>query len=356
MSAGRFREVFGRDPDAVAEAPARANLLGEHTDYNGGFVLPTPLPYRTVVEVGAADGAVGGMLTMHATQFDETVERRLGEPRRGDWSDYVLGSVSVLAQKGIAVPPMRLAIDSDVPMGAGISSSAALEVAVLRAVRALLQVEVDDVTIAKLGQEAENGYVGMQCGIMDQMVSSLGTLGKALFLDTQDLTTELVDLPVDERVAIIHCGVAHKLTEGGYNTRRSECEAACQALGVANLRAVSMDGLDRVDALPEPLNRRARHVVTENQRVLDGVAALRGGDMARFGALMNDSHRSQRDDYEVSIPEIDALADSAQRHGAIGARLTGGGFGGSIVALVRKADYDDWLAKVLADRPAAKPI
>ncbi len=356
MSDGVFRRVFDADPDVVAEAPARANLLGEHTDYNDGFVLPTPLAYRTVVEAGADKGAPGGTLTMHAEQFGESAERRLGEPRRGDWTDYALGSVSVLAQQGIAVPPMRLAIDSDVPMGAGISSSAALEVSVLRAVRALLQIDIDDVTIAKLGQEAENGYVGMQCGIMDQMVSSLGTPGMALFLDTRDLSTDLVPLPTEERVAIIHCGVAHKLTEGGYNTRRQECEAACKVLDVPSLRALGPDDLDRIAALPDPLNRRARHVVTENQRVLDGVAALRAGDVATFGTLMNDSHRSQRDDYEVSIPEIDALAESAQRHGAIGARLTGGGFGGSIVALVPNAAYDDWLASVLADRPAAKPI
>ena len=353
---GVFQTVFGRAPDVEEQAPARANLLGEHTDYNEGFVLPTPLAYRTVVEAGADDGASGGTLTMHAAQFGETVQRRLGEPRRGDWTDYVLGSVDVLAEQGIAVPPMRLAIDSDVPMGAGISSSAALEIAVLRAVRALLRIDIDDVTIARLGQQAENNYVGMQCGIMDQMVSSLGTPGKALFLDTRDLTTDLVELPADERVAIIHCGVAHKLTEGGYNTRRQECEAACKALGVGSLRAIGVEELDRLDGLPDPLNRRARHVVTENQRVLDGVAALRAGDIARFGALMNDSHRSQRDDYEVSIPEIDALVESAQRHGAIGARLTGGGFGGSIVALVPSAAYDDWLAKVLADRPDARPI
>ncbi len=356
MSTGVFQTVFGSAPDAEAQAPARANLLGEHTDYNDGFVLPTPLAYRTVVEAGTDEGAEGGSLTMHAAQFGETVQRRLGEPRRGDWTDYVLGSVSVLAEQGVTVPALRIAIDSDVPMGAGISSSAALEVSVLRAARSLLGLDIDDVTIARLGQKAENSYVGMQCGIMDQMVSSLGTFGKALFLDTRDMATELVDLPADERIAIIHCGVAHKLTEGGYNTRRRECEAACQALGIASLRDIGTDALDRIDVLPDPLNRRARHVVTENQRVLDGVAALKSGDIARFGALMNASHASQRDDYEVSIPEIDALADSAQRHGAIGARLTGGGFGGSIVALVPEADYDDWLAKVLKDRPAAKPI
>ncbi len=353
---GKFRQIYGVDPGAAAEAPARANLLGEHTDYNDGFVLPTPLHYRTVVEAGLAEDGSDQPFTMYAAQFGDSTERQLGEARRGDWSDYVLGCLTVLSEAGIDLPPLRFAIDSDVPMGAGISSSAALEVAVLRSVRALLRLDLDDVTIARMGQRAENSYVGMQCGIMDQMVSSLGTPGKALFLDTRDLTTELVDLPAGERIAIIHCGVAHKLTEGGYNTRRRECEAACEALGVATLRDIGTGELERIDALPEPLNRRARHVVTENQRVVDGVAALEAGDIAAFGTLMDESHLSQRDDYDVSIPEIDALVESAKRHGAIGARLTGGGFGGSMVALVPNADYENWLAKVLADRPAARPI
>ena len=350
---GVFRRIFGVAPDATAQAPARANLLGEHTDYNDGFVLPTPLAYRAVVEAGRGPGPG---VALHAAQFDETVERHLGEPRRGDWTDYPLGCLTVLAEDGMTVPPLRLAIDSDVPIGAGISSSAALEVATLRAVRALLGLDIDDVAIARLGQRAENGYVGMQCGIMDQMVSSLGTPGKALFLDTRDLSSESVDLPADERVAIVHCGVAHRLTEGGYNTRRRECEAACEALGIASLRDIDTDALDRIAALPAPLDRRARHVVTENRRVLDGVAALKAGDIDRFGRLMDESHVSQRDDYQVSIPEIDALVDSAKRHGAIGARLTGGGFGGSIVALVPEGGYEGWLARVLSDRPAARPI
>ncbi|NNG04697.1 MAG: galactokinase [Inquilinus sp.] len=355
---GTFLAMFGAAPDSVGEAPARANLLGEHTDYNDGFVLPTPLAYRTVVEAGPAPASrrAETVFTMHAAQFGETVERRPGEPKRGDWSDYPLGCLLELAAAGHAIPSLRLAIDSDVPIGAGISSSAALEVAVLRAVRALLDLDLDDVAIARLGQRAENRYVGMQCGIMDQMVASLGTFGQALFLDTRDLVTELVPLPAAERVAVVHCGVAHKLTAGDYNTRRRECEAAAAALGVESLRDVGTDALDRLAALPAPLGRRARHVVTENQRVLDGVAALKAGDIARFGALMDASHASQRDDYEVSIPEIDALADSAKRHGAIGARLTGGGFGGSIVALVENGAYEGWLARVLADRPAARAI
>lgn len=355
---GTFQAAFGTAAEAVGKAPARANLLGEHTDYNDGFVLPTPLAYRTVVEAGRApdQGGVAPVFTLHAAQFGKTVERRPGEPKRGDWSDYPLGCLRELAAAGHPVPSLRLAIDSDVPIGAGISSSAALEVATLRAVRALLDLDLDDVTVAQLGQRAENRYVGMQCGIMDQMVASLGTFGKALFLDTRDLTTELVPLPANERVAVVHCGVPHRLTAGDYNTRRSECEAAAAALGVDSLRALTVDDLPRIATLPAPLDRRARHVVTENQRVLDGLAALKNGDIARFGALMDDSHASQRDDYEVSIPEIDVLVESAKRHGAVGARLTGGGFGGSIVALVENAAYEDWLAKVLVDRPSARAI
>ncbi len=356
---GLYETVFGAPPGAVGRAPARANLLGEHTDYNDGFVLPTPLAFHTTVEAGMGDDAAdadAAMVTAHAAQFGATVTRRLDRPRQGDWMDYVVGCLSVLAERGSAIPPLRLAVASDVPMGAGVSSSAALEVAVLRAVRDLLDLDLDDRTLAQLGRRAENRYVGMQCGIMDQMVAALGVFGKALLLDTSDLTTRLIDLPDRHRIAIVHCGVAHKLTEGAYNTRRGECEAAADRLGVASLRDVGLDDLDRIAALAPPLDRRARHVVTENRRVLDGVAALERGDIGAFGVLMNASHDSQRDDYDVSIPEIDALVDSARRHGAVGARLTGGGFGGSIVALVEETAYDAWLRAVLADRPQAQPI
>ncbi len=222
---GLYETVFGASPGAVGRAPARANLLGEHTDYNDGFVLPTPLAFHTTVEAGlgdrAADAGLGdraadagaATVTAHAAQFGATVTRRLDRPRQGDWMDYVVGCLSVLAERGSAIPPLRLAVASDVPMGAGVSSSAALEVAVLRAVRDLLDLDLDDRTLAQLGRRAENRYVGMQCGIMDQMVAALGVFGKALLLDTSDLTTRLIDLPDRHRIAIVHCGVAHKLTE-----------------------------------------------------------------------------------------------------------------------------------------------
>jgi galactokinase len=346
-----FSELFVTAPAAMARAPARANLLGEHTDYNDGFVLPTPLPYVTTVAVGPGPA---GMIEAHAARFNETKTRPLDAPPAGDWLDYVLGCVRVAIQEGAVVEGVRVTIDSDVPMGAGISSSAALEVATLRALRDWLGLDLDDVQVAKLGQRAESGYVGMPCGIMDQMVSSLGTPGQALFLDTRSLEHRLLPLPASHALAVVHSGVAHRLTDGGYRQRRSECEAAAAALNVKSLRDLDVADLPAIAALPEPLNRRARHVVTENRRVLEGVVALERADAAAFGRLMVESHASQRDDYSVSLPEIDALVDTALKHGAIGARLTGGGFGGCIIALVE--DPASWWPAVAGEHPDARLV
>ena len=346
-----FPEIFGAAPAATARAPARANLLGEHTDYNDGFVLPTPLPYFTTVSVGPGPA---GRIEAHAARFDETLSRPLDAAPGGDWLDYVLGCVRAVVEDGAAVEGLRATIESDVPMGAGISSSAALEVATLRALREWLGLNLDEVQVAKLGQRAESGYVGMPCGIMDQMVSSLGTPGQALFLDTRSLEHRLLALPQSHKLAVVHSGVSHRLTDGGYRQRRSECEAAAAALKVASLRDVDVGDLPSIDALPEPLNRRARHVVTENRRVLDGVAALERGDVATFGRLMVESHASQRDDYKVSVPEIDALVETALRRGAVGARLTGGGFGGCIIALVENPA--SWWPAVAGDHPEARLV
>lgn len=355
-AATAFRRVFGRAPMAEGEGHARANLLGEHTDYNDGYVLPTPLTYRTVVAAGPASDLAPGTVRAHAVGFVETRERHIEQPAQGDWMDYVAGSLWALKDAGFDLPPVEMAIASDVPMGAGLSSSAALELAVLRAARAVADLDIEDRRLAIIGRAAENHYVGMPCGVMDQMVAALGTPGSALFIDTRDLSTRLVDLPDDHVVAVIHCGVSHRLTAGDYATRKAECEAACAALGVAALRDVSVADLDTVMALPDPLCRRARHVVTENARVLEGLDALAKADAATFGRLMDDSHASQRDDYEVSIPEIDALVESAKRQGARGARLTGGGFGGSIVALVEKGRYRPWLEAVLVENPKAQAL
>jgi galactokinase len=344
-----FKDIFGTEPTVSVSAPGRVNLLGEHTDYNGGFVFPTPLPYQTHIEAAAAEG-----LEAYAENFQERKSRGLNEARQGDWLDYIAGCVWVVRRHGYDVPGLRAYIRSEVPMSGGLSSSAALEVAALRALRALYQLPLDDVQIARLAQQAEVEYVGVRCGIMDQMASSVGRLGYGLFLDTQNLQTRLAPLPQGYRVAVVDSAVPRRLAESGYNTRRSECERACVLLGVQSLRQLTPADLPRLEALPEPLNRRARHVVSENQRVLDGVEALEQGDIQRFGELMVASHRSLRDDYEVSIPELDQLVEAELRHGAIGARLTGAGFGGSTVALVEESKYEDFKKGVLQDYPRAR--
>lgn len=344
-----FKDIFGTEPTVSVSAPGRVNLLGEHTDYNGGFVFPTPLPYQTHIEAAAAEG-----LEAFAENFRERKSRGLNEARQGDWLDYIAGCVWVLRQHGYAVPGLRAYIRSEVPMSGGLSSSAALEVAALRALRALYQLPLDDVQIALLAQQAEVEYVGVRCGIMDQMASSVGRLGYGLFLDTQSLQTRLAPLPQGYRVAVVDSAVPRRLAESGYNTRRSECEQACELLGVKSLRELSPADLPRLEALPEPLNRRARHVVTENQRVLEGLQALLQGDIKRFGELMVASHISLRDDYEVSIPELDQLVEAELRHGAVGARLTGAGFGGSTVALVEASRYEAFKQGVLQDYPRAR--
>ncbi len=341
-TASSFADLFDSTPAVTAQAPGRVNLIGEHTDYNGGFVLPTVIPQRTTVElsprsddlVRAWSAAVGGGL----------VEYRLGREARGDgWTDYVQGITWVLGESGYRLSGADVRIESAVPLGSGLSSSAALEIARLRALRAAFALDLDDGALARLGQRAENAFVGAPCGIMDQMVCTLGEDGAALFLDTRSLRFERVPLPRGTDLVVINSGVSHRIGGGDYATRRRECEEAAARLGVAQLRDVPFEGLERTIAgLPDLLRRRARHVVTEDQRVLEAVDAMRAGDADRLGQLFHASHVSMRDDYQVSIPEIDRLVDLAHADDRVyGARLTGGGFGGSIVALVRAGSGAD---------------
>jgi galactokinase len=244
-----------------------------------------------------------------------------------------------LVAEGHAIPGLRASISHGVPLGAGLSSSAALEVAVLRALRELYQVPLDDLRLALIAHRAEVEYVGVRCGVMDQIAASLGRPGRALFLDARTLRHDLILIPAGYRFLAIGSGVPRRLAEAGYNQRRAECEEAAAQLEVRALRDLTPDDLPRIANLPEPLQRRARHVITENARVLRGVAALRSGDVSAFGRLMLDSHASLRDDYEVSTPELDELVDLAMAHGALGARLTGAGFGGSIVVSVPASGY-----------------
>lgn len=344
-----FEDIFGGPPEAAAEAPGRVNLLGEHTDYNDGFVLPIAISQRTRVAMRRSNGEV---FTLYATRFRHGLQFTLDAPPTEHYASYVYGCLVEARAAGLAVPPLDIHVKSSVPMGVGLSSSAALEVATLRALRRLLGAALDDVDIARLAQRAEIAHAGVHCGIMDQMASSLADTAHALFLDTRTLAHRKVPLPADGAVLVLDSGIARKLAASGYNARRAECDLAARQLGVPALRdAGDPRYRDAIEALPEPLKRRARHVVSENARVL---AALAVSDAAAFGALMNASHASLRDDYAVSVPELDALVALLQAHPAVhGARLTGAGFGGACVALCQPDMVHDVGAAVLRDYAAA---
>jgi galactokinase len=289
------------------------------------LVVLTPSADRRVVVFSAQDPAPGAYV--------------LGEEHRaGAWFDYVQGVSWALRQAGFEMASgFELHISSDVPVGAGLSSSAALEVAVLRAIRAAFALDLDDVRLAQIGQIAENEFVGARCGIMDPMAASLADETTALFLDTRSLEFRRIALPADADLVVVHSGVVHEISGGEYNVRRAECEEAARQLGIAQLRDLSSADLPRIAALPAPLDRRARHVLTEDERVLEAVHAIAANDLDRLGALFAASHESMRDDFEVSVPEVDLLVELAQADPDVyGARLTGGGFGGSVVILARR--------------------
>ena len=339
-----FEEAFGSRPSVVAQAPGRVNLLGDHTDYNEGYVLPIAIARTTRVSLGIGPGE-GAAFTLHADTLGLRAEFGLDELPREQAARYVYGCLREVRDQGAHLPPLNIHVSSDVPMGVGLSSSAALEVAMLRALRGLLNIPLDDVSIAKLAQRAEVGYAGVRCGIMDQMASSLADQNRALFLDTRTLKRRLVSLPRGGAVLVLDSGISRSLATSGYNQRRAECEASAASLGTASLRDV--DDLGAVDALPAPLRGRARHVVSENRRVLEAVA---GVSAETFGRLMNESHASLRDDHEVSVPALDRLVALLQSHPAVfGARLTGAGFGGACVALCRADALREVSAAVLCD-------
>ncbi len=326
-AAAAFEGLFGAAPDVVAAAPGRVNLLGEHTDYNDGYVLPIAIPQHTTVALRAAGESD---ITLHARNLSRTVVFSLAAPPPDQFARYVFGCLREAADAGMIVPPLQIQVGSDVPMGVGLSSSAALEVATLRALRQLSAASWDDVQIAQMAQRAEVEHAGVRCGIMDQMAASLADATQALWLDTRSLDRRLVPLPGGSEILVLHSGVERELAASGYNSRRAECERAAQLLGLASLRDIVDPSV--AQRLPAPLGRRVQHVLSENARVLQAVVA----DAQRFGELMNASHASMRDDYEVSHRQLDRLVTLLQAHPDVyGARLTGGGFGGACVALCK---------------------
>jgi galactokinase len=345
-----FTRLVGAPPEGIWTAPGRVNLIGEHTDYNDGLMLPFAIDRATTAAARRRDD---GTLVFRSLQHPED---------EGGWLVYPRGVAAVLEDEGVPHVGADVVIDSDVPEGAGLSSSAALEVAVALALTGLVGVELEPTRLAVVCRRAEVEEVGVPSGVMDQLASVHGRAGHAIFIDARTLETELLPLGLAEaglEIAVIDTRVAHSLRESGYADRRNECERAAHELGRASLRDVSPAELDEaVGRLPAALARRVRHVVTENERVLAAADLLRSGRIAELGPLLAASHASLRDDFEVSAPELDLAVEASVASGAIGARMTGGGFGGSALALVpqgRVREVETGVARAFAATGFAPP-
>lgn len=343
-----YRVRFGRPPDVVVFAPGRVNLIGEHTDYNEGFVLPMTVPLGIAVAAGHRWDT-----TVHVVALDVREEARfsLYEQRRlPGWRAYVQGMLWALREGGYGLGGWQGVFGGNLPIGAGLSSSAALTLSIARTAAALFALPWSPRTMALLAQKAENEWVGVACGIMDQMAVAYGQKDHVLLLDCRTLDLIPVLLPQHVMVMVLDTGTRRTLETSVYNQRRAECAEAAQRLRVRALRDVSMEMLQQAaSSLPAPLYRRARHVVTENQRVLEAVEAFRRGDVARAGALFNASHASLREDFEVTGPALDAIVACAQEApGCYGARMTGAGFAGCAVALVAPAHQEAFIRHVTA--------
>jgi galactokinase len=332
----KFLETFGEEPDLVAAAPGRVNLIGEHIDYSDGFVLPFAIKDRTLVAARKRNDSTVRIASAQRRNKIVTVDISQVKPGlKGEWERYALG---VLWAMGIK-EGVDLLIDGYVPLGAGLSSSAALECSVATVINHLFDLGFNLEELARLTQKAENQYVGVPCGIMDQSVSLMATQGSALLLDCRDLTTKNIPFDVASRgleLLIIDTQAHHALTDGGYAERRASCESVVAKLGIISLRELTMQQLENSRALlTETEFLRARHAVTEMKRVLECVDALSNSDFEKVGYLINQSHTSLRDDYTVSCPELDTAVEAALSAGALGSRMVGGGFGGSAIALIQ---------------------
>ncbi|WP_031095674.1 MULTISPECIES: galactokinase [unclassified Streptomyces] len=357
--AERFAELYGAEPEGVWAAPGRVNLIGEHTDYNDGFVMPFALPHQAVAAVSRRDD---GVLRLHS----EDVEGGIAELRLDalapqtdqEWTAYPAGVVWALREAGHEVTGADIHLSSTVPTGAGLSSSAALEVVIALALNDLYDLDLQRWRLARLCQRAENVYVGAPTGIMDQTASACCEQGHALFLDTRDLSQQQIpfDLVAEGlRLLVVDTQVKHAHSGGEYGKRRAGCEKGAALLGVDALRDIPYDGLDAALARlgdEEEVIRLVRHVVTEDQRVERAVALLRAGDTRAIGPVLTEGHASLRDDFRISCPELDLVVDTALAAGALGARMTGGGFGGSAIVLAEATDVDT-LTKAVEEAFAA---
>ena len=348
-----FQRSYHTRP-AIFRAPGRVNVIGEHTDYNDGFVMPAAIGFYTWI---AASARPDRTLHVRSEEFHETIDLPLDSlsgPPRKHWSDFVRGVAAVLQSKGVVLSGASLIIQGQVPMGAGLSSSAALEVATGLALLGISQKEVPPLDLVKICQRAEHEYVGTRCGIMDQFIAVFASSGHALMIDCRSLESESLSIPDDARLVICNSMVKHELASGEYNRRREECEAGVKVFRknsptVHALRDVNLEDLaNHAAELTDVVYRRCRHVISENQRVLDAAEALRASDLGRFGRLMYESHRSLQQDYEVSSGELDMLVDIASGcEGVYGSRMTGGGFGGCTITLVGSNSVEIFREKII---------
>jgi galactokinase len=369
----KFEEIFGCQPATVVRAPGRVNLIGEHTDYNDGYVLPVAIDRSILMAVAPRPDR---QVVLHALDFNQQTEFSLDDIRHDDqhsWSNYQRGVAFFLQERGFELPGMNAVISGDIPVGSGLSSSAAVEVAAAYAWQVLSGFSLSRVELALLCQQAENEFVGMKCGIMDQFISALGQRDHALLIDCRTLEHELVRLgaiaqrgsvtPVFATIVVCDTMKRRGLVDSEYNARRRECEEGVRLLRkhlseIKALRDVSPAQFERYQQdLPDVVRRRCRHVVYENERVLQSVDALKGDDLATFGRLMNESHVSLRDDYQVSCRELNVMVEAAwQVEGVYGSRLTGAGFGGCTVSLVAGEAVDRFRAHVAAEYQAATGV
>ncbi|WP_019274117.1 galactokinase [Vibrio coralliilyticus] len=340
-----FKQVLNYQPSHIIQAPGRVNLIGEHTDYNDGFVLPCAINYQTVVAAAKRDDSRVRVIAVdydnQVDEFDLAEEITFQQDKM--WANYIRGVVKFLLQRGYDIQGADLAVSGNVPQGAGLSSSAALEVVIGQTFKVLYNLEMTQAEVALNGQQAENEFVGCNCGIMDQMISAEAMENHAMLLDCRSLETQPVSMPEDVAVMIINSNKQRGLVGSEYNTRREQCETAAQRFGVKALRDVTIEQFNaQSDMLDDVVAKRARHVITENDRTLEAADALRANNLKRMGELMAQSHASMRDDFEITVFEVDTLVEIVKsvigEQG--GVRMTGGGFGGCIVALVPPALVD----------------
>ncbi|OLQ95402.1 galactokinase [Vibrio ponticus] len=334
-----FEAVFCYLPTHIVQAPGRVNLIGEHTDYNDGFVLPCAINYQTVVAAAKRDDSIVRVIACDydndTDQFDITQPIEFEQEKM--WANYIRGVIHFLIQRGYKLNGADISVSGNVPQGAGLSSSASLEVVIGQTFKALYNLEISQAEIALNGQQAENQFVGCNCGIMDQMISAEGRAKHAMLLDCRTLDTLAVPMPEDAAVMIINSNKQRGLVDSEYNTRRQQCEQAAHSLGVKALRDATIEQFEQQQAKLElVVAKRARHIITENARTLAASVALKDGDLQRIGELMAESHASMRDDFQITVPEIDYLVEIVKEviGDRGGVRMTGGGFGGCVVALV----------------------